>query len=257
MPDKDLAKSTDPDQVAKDAEKNWAKKKANMQVGQIASDAINLNVHGRRALSPLQGFGQMWQKNYSIIVRVDNHDAKQMMAVWKARFPDFWPEGNKFYGSIQGINPGDVAVLNIRAPGGMKLSTGIEVMYADDESFTFMTPEGHMFAGWITFSAYDNDDGTATLQIKALIRANDPLYELSFRLGFGHKAEDAFWFETLKNLARFFGDVSAQPDLASTCVDPRVQWGEAKNIWWNAGIRSGIYMMLTPLRWLGLGKRPM
>ncbi|MEL6527613.1 MAG: hypothetical protein AAFQ07_18070, partial [Chloroflexota bacterium] len=130
------------------------------------------------------------------------------------------------------------------------------VMYVDDESFTLMTPEGHMFAGWVTFSAYDNDDDTTTLQIQALIRANDPLYELSFRLGFGHKAEDDFTFATLKNLAAFFGDTSTQPDLISTCVDPHIQWREAKNIWWNAGIRSGIYMMLTPLRWLGFGKHP-
>jgi hypothetical protein len=26
------------------------------------------------------------------------------------------------------------------------------VLFADDVSFTLMTPEGHMFAGWITFS---------------------------------------------------------------------------------------------------------
>ena len=39
-------------------------------------------------------------------------------------------------------------------PGGMKVKTGVMVLYADEESFTLMTPEGHMFAGWITFSAY-------------------------------------------------------------------------------------------------------
>ena len=37
----------------------------------------------------------------------------------------------------------------------MKLSTGVMVLYADEESFTLMTPEGHMFAGWITFSAIE------------------------------------------------------------------------------------------------------
>ena len=36
----------------------------------------------------------------------------------------------------------------------MKLSTGVMVLYADEESFTLMTPQGHMFAGWITFSAH-------------------------------------------------------------------------------------------------------
>ena len=37
----------------------------------------------------------------------------------------------------------------------MKLSTGVMVLYADDESFTLMTPQGHMFAGWITFSRHE------------------------------------------------------------------------------------------------------
>jgi hypothetical protein len=42
----------------------------------------------------------------------------------------------------------------------MRLSTGVMVIYADDKSFTFMTPEGHMFAGWITFSAMEQDGAT-------------------------------------------------------------------------------------------------
>ena len=46
-------------------------------------------------------------------------------------------------------------------PGGLKLSTGVLVLYADDESFTLMTPQGHMFAGWITFSAFVSDGVTS------------------------------------------------------------------------------------------------
>ena len=51
-------------------------------------------------------------------------------------------------------------MLDLAMPGGLKLSTGVLVLYADDESFTLMTPQGHMFAGWITFSAFD--DGGVT-----------------------------------------------------------------------------------------------
>jgi len=58
---------------------------------------------------------------------------------WKRDFGSFWPEKNHFYGPLTGIEPGDVAVLNLPMPGRVKLSTGIFVMYADDESFTFMT----------------------------------------------------------------------------------------------------------------------
>ena len=52
----------------------------------------------------------------------------------------------------------------------MKLSTGVMVLYADEESFTLMTPQGHMFAGWITFSAIEDGDDTVA-QAQVLMRA--------------------------------------------------------------------------------------
>ena len=73
------------------------------------------------------------------------------------------------------------------------------VIYADEESFTFMTPEGHMFASWITFSSF-RDGATPVVQIEVLLRANDPMYEVSMAL-FGHKQENAFWLGTLHRLA--------------------------------------------------------
>jgi hypothetical protein len=82
--------------------------------------------------------------------------------------------------------PGAVALL-----GGL---SGVMVLYSDEESFTYMTPEGHPFFGWITFSAYEKEDGTTVAQAYLLIRANDPLYELVMPLGL-HKVEDR------KNLA--------------------------------------------------------
>ena len=103
----------------------------------------------------------------------------------------FWPEGNRFYAPFTGIAPGDVAVLNLSAPGGMTLSTGVMVIYADEESFTFMSPEGHMFSGWITFSAHERE-GATVAQTQVLIRANDPLWELVMRV-YGFKKEDEFW----------------------------------------------------------------
>src|SRR4030095_2127568 len=83
----------------------------------------------------------------------------------------------------------------------MKLSTGVLVLYADDESFTLMTPEGHMLAGWITFSAWAADDEVTVVQIQALERTNDPLYELGYVLG-GNRLNTRFWVQTGENLAR-------------------------------------------------------
>jgi hypothetical protein len=220
---------------------NWAKPVDTMDVHDIPSNAINLNVQGRKPMSPLQGFGQMWQKTYRMRLEGVTITPQAVIAEWKAHFPEFWPDGNNFYGPLQGVKPGEVAVLNLAVPGGMQLSTGVRVIYADDESFTFMTPQGHMFAGMITFSAYD-DDGVTVIQNQALIRGSDPIYEMSFRLGFGHKSEDKFWFDTLRNLAAHFGSPNRQPTLTSVCVDKKVQWSEAGNVWHNAAIRTVAYM---------------
>ena len=97
-----------------------------------------------------------------------------------------------------------------------------------------------MFAGMNTFSAYD-DGGVTVVQIQALVRASDPVYELSFRLKFGHKAEDAFWHDTLRNLAAHCGSPNQEVTQTNVCVDKNVQWSEAKNIWHNAMIRTAVY----------------
>ncbi len=220
---------------------NWAAPVNQMDVQNLPNQAINLNVQGRKPMSPLQGFGQLWQKTYRIRLRGVSTTPQAVIKEWKAHFPEFWPKGNDFYGALQGVKPGEVAVLNLAMPGGGKLSTGIRVIYADDESFSFMTPQGHMFAGMITFSAYD-EGGATIVQIQALIRASDPIYETTFRLGFGHKSEDKFWFDTLRNLAAHFRVFDQTPDLTMVCVDKKVQWSEARNVWHNAAIRTAVYM---------------
>ncbi|MDQ6642924.1 MAG: hypothetical protein M3Y76_00550, partial [Chloroflexota bacterium] len=153
---------------------------------------------------------------------------------------------------LTGIAPGEVALLNLAMPGGMALSTGVLVLYADDESFTLMTPQGHMFAGWITFSAYEEDNAIVT-QAQVLMRANDPLYELGLRFG-GHKQEDVFWKHTLKSLAAYF-DRDESVEMQITCVDAKLQWSYAKNIWHNAAMRTAMYTITAPTRWIKRKKR--
>lgn len=213
-----------------------------------------LNVEGRQVVGPLQGFGQMWQKTYRIRLSGSRQTPAEIVTLWKTNFASFWPKGNRFYGPLTGIAPGEVGVIRLTVGGGMKLSTGVMVIYADDESFTFMTPEGHMFAAWITFSAYE-EEGCPVAQVQALLRADDPLYELGLRLGIIHRAEDGFWADTLKALAASFG-VNGQVQLAVTCIDPKLQWSRAKNIWYNAAIRTTLYGLSWPLRRLNKWLRP-
>ena len=226
-------------------EAHWAQSVSKLKVSGLPSEAINLNVEGRQVVGALQGFGQLWQKTYWVRLSGADVSPATVIQTWKANFTSFWPKGNRFYAPITGIAPGEVAVLNIAA-GGMPLSTGVMVIYADDESSTFMTPEGHVFSGWITFSAYERE-GSTVAQTQLLVRANDPLYEIGFRLG-GSKAEDRFWDHTLSSLAASFG-VEGQVQMTTSCVDPRLQWSQAKNIWHNAAIRTAIYIAIAPLRW--------
>ncbi|NQU29446.1 MAG: hypothetical protein HQ525_02135 [Anaerolineae bacterium] len=223
------------------SESGWAKPVDKIKMSESPKGAINLNVDGRHLSGLTHGFGQLWQKTYKVRLSGIEVTPEEVVTAWKANFPTFWPEGNDLYVPLTGIQPGEVGLINLSAPGGMILSTGIVVIYADEVSFSFMTPEGHMFAGMITFSAYEEDNGVAA-QVQALIRANDPLYELSFRMGFGHKAEDVFWAATLKNLAAHLGVSNPQTAQVNSLIDPRMQWKEWHNIWHNAGIRSGLYM---------------
>ena len=222
-------------------QENWAKPVANLNVGAMPEQAINLNVDGRRLTGPLKGFGQLWQKTYRIQLTGSEITPKALIAEWKAHFPEFWPGNNRFFGSLTAIKPGDVAVLNLAGPGGSTISTGILVIYADDESFSFMTPQGHIFAGMNTFSSYVKD-GVTVAQIQALVRASDPVYEVGCRLGLAHRQEDDFWHGTLANLSAHGGSPNRSVDQVTECVDPRIQWSEAGNIWHNAAIRTALHM---------------
>jgi hypothetical protein len=225
----------------------WAKNVTTLKLGEVPAEAVNLNVTGRRVVGPVQGFGKMWQKTMRVELTGAEVTPAEVIKTWKAEFQRFWPERNWFYAPLAGIAPGEVALLNLGLPGRMKLSTGVLVLYADEESFTLMTPEGHMLAGWITFSA-EARDGVTVVQIQALERTNDPLYELGYTLG-GNRLNSRFWVQTAENLARHFG-VDPRVESQVVCVDRRRQWRKAGNIGKNAAVRTFVWTLGTPVRWL-------
>ena len=220
----------------------WAAKIDRLTV--TRSGSRGANVAGRRLTGPVQGFGKMWRKTYRIGVGRDI-SPKQVIATWKEHFAEFWPEGSRFQSPLKGIRPGEVALLDVGIGGGVMLSTGVFVLYADEESFTLMTPQGHMFAGWITFSAERAGDVT-TVQAQILMRANDPIYEIALALG-GHRKEDQFWVETMTALAKYLGAPPATVHTRTVCIDPRRQWGNAASVWQNSMVRSVLEAMTAPL----------
>ncbi|MGZ3599872.1 MAG: hypothetical protein ACXVCX_15485 [Ktedonobacterales bacterium] len=232
--------------VSRDAE-HWSQV-SKLSVSNVPVGAVNLNVDGRNVVGPLQGFGRLWQKTYQTRLSGANVTPTEVVRVWKERLPEFQPPQNRFFPAVAGVEPGQVVLINASL-GGMPVNTGVLVLYADDESFTLMTPEGHPESGWVTFSAYD-DDGTTVAQVQSIARANDPIYELGFRLG-GSKAQEKIWTHVLMSLAEHF-QVFPPVRVRTACVDPRVQWSQAGNVWHNAAMRSALTL---PIRIFGRNTR--
>jgi len=226
----------------------WAPYVARLSAPPAPSAVVNLNVDGRRPLSPLDGFGRMVRKTYSIRLTGSTASPADVIAAWRAEFAGFWPSGNAYAPADRAIKAGDVGLLNLTLMGPVKLYTGVLVIYAGDRSFCFMTPQGHMFGGLINFSAHD-DGGVTVVSVEPTIRASDPLYELTLRAGVGAVMEDRFWRQTLANLARRFG-AHDTPQMTTERIDGAVQWSAAGNIWHNAAVRSTLHMLAAPLRWL-------
>jgi hypothetical protein len=222
---------------------SWAGKVDRLQVSP-EHEAAGYNIAGKRVTGPQQGFGRLWQRTYSASLGTAI-SPEDLIADWKLHFGDFWPEGSTIHTAITGVTPGAVAPIGINAAPGMELATGILVIYADDESFTFMTPEGHMFAGMITFAAETVADSTQAT-IKILIRTNDPLYELGWPVM--RRREDTFWCATLGNLAAKHGVADAMVTEETQCVDRKRIWSNWTNVRHNAGIRSGIHTLAKPFR---------
>jgi hypothetical protein len=226
---------------------NWAPSVNRLSAAGVEGANVD-SVTGKRVSGPLQGFGQLWQKTYTVRLAESGLTPQQLVAVWKAEFASFWPPGGTFYAPLAGIAPGEVALLDIvPMPGApVKLSTGVMVLYADDESFTFMTPEGHALSAWITFSAHRDGDVTIA-RAEALERPSDPLDELSYVLG-ANKLNDRFWSDTLSNLARHVGVAEPVVETQVVCIDKRRQWRYVRNLRNSATIRTARRTIGSPFR---------
>lgn len=253
-----MVDSTPDTEVKRDPEAHWARPVKRIQVAGVPQGATNLNVEGRQVVSPLQGFGQLWQKTYRVRLSGAAATPEEVMQVWKENFPSFQPVENKFYPSLTGIKPGEVIFIAGKVPAFpgspniLPVASGVMVIYADEVSFTVMTPEGFPESGWNTFSTYA-EDGATVAQIQSICRASDPLYEFYFRFLGSSAQQENTWNHVLTQLAAHF-DVDGQVVTQKTCLDENVQWPQAKNLVKNAGIRTVFYLLALPVRW-ARGKR--
>lgn len=233
---------------------NWAQTVDKLKVTDVPAGATNINVDGHHVQSPLQGFGQLVQKTYRVRLDGIKLSATQVMQVWKENFPKFQPPENHFFPSMQGIKPGSIILIDGKVPplpgfpAIMPVAAGVMILYADDTSFTVMTPEGFPEAGWNTFSTFE-EDGVVFAQVQPMVRASDPLYELFYRFFGSSQQQDKTWMHVLTSLAKHLG-VEAKVESKKEVIDPKIQWSKWTNIFKNAGFWTVVYLLLTPLRWI-------
>lgn len=226
----------------------WAPLITRLSIADVPAGVIRGNVHGKRVVGPLQGFGQMWRRTYEIMLCDPELTPATVIRTWKERFSDFLPPGNRFHFSPSGIAPGETAIVNVTGLGRLQFCTGVLVIYSDDESFAFMTIAGHMVSGLNSFLAY-RGDGYTIARVRVIVRPNDPVWEISMRL-FGYKREDAFWRHVLGRVGQHLsvdGVVTSQVEI----LDDRQQWSQIWNIWHNAAIRSIAYAIIGLVRHRG------
>jgi len=240
--------TTTPTPASRDAG-NWAKPVDRLSAEGVAGAKFD-SVTGKRVSGPLQGFGQLWQKTFRVPLEGSLMSPEQVIAAWKEQFATFWPKTGRFYAPLAGIVPGEVALLDISPmPGSpVKLSTGVMVLYADDESFTFINPEGHALSAWITFSAYRDGDVTVA-QAQALERTSDPFDELGYMLG-GNRMNDRFGRDTLTNVGRAMGATEPAVEVVVVCIDPRRQWRNVANLRNSITLRTVRRTLTAPARWI-------
>jgi hypothetical protein len=221
---------------------NWAPKADRLTVPEEVS-RYGYNLEGKRVSGPQQGFGRLWQRIYHAdLGRAVSPE--QVIADWRANFGSYWPRAARFYGTSAKIQPGDVAPL-----GSAGFTSGILVIYADDTSFTFVTPEGHMFAAFITFSAERSGEPgfeSTVAEIRILLRCSDPIFESMWPIL--RPGENYMWTQTLRNLAAAHGVPNVTVAEETECVDRRRRWKNWRNIRDNSGIHTVWHAVSTPFR---------
>ena len=207
-------------------------------------DGRPANIEGRRTLAAEDGFGQLWLKRYTVVLCDPAPGAAAVITHWREHFNEL--PAHSTFAARKRMRRGDVAAAQIQVAPGITIATGLLVQNVDDAGFSLITAEGHMFAGVIAFTVRDEPAGTVAC-VETRMRASDPLYEAGLLLG-GHDTEDRFWEETLHRLATAFGSPEVLAARQRKLLDSHRHWRRARNVWYNAAIRTALQRLAAPLR---------
>jgi hypothetical protein len=240
--------------IHRTAKTNTETARLKLKVSAAPTGAININLEGFTGCRGAAGFGQLWRKTFKVRLSGVGAPPAEVMRTWKENFPRFQPATNHFYPSMLGIKPGEVIWIDSKLPilpglpGIVPIASGVMVMYVDETSFSVMTPEGFPVSGWNNFSVYE-EDGVTVAQVESYDRPADPIYEFGFRVMGGSPQQDQIWVHVLEKLAEHYG-VKGQVQVKQVCLDPKLQWRYARNVFHNAAIRTLLYALVAPFRWV-------
>jgi anti-anti-sigma factor len=232
-------------ETGKQSDAGWAPFIERIQVTEKPEGALIRNMHNRRLQGQIKGFGKMWQKTFWLMIDKPELTPADVINKLKQNFVAFQVPENFFYPTSKGLTPGALVFIDSATPGGI-VSTGIYVLYMDDTSFTYITPQGHPEAGWITFSAKE-EEGKIRLQIQGLVRASDSFFEIAYAIA-GQSFQEKIWLNVLTQMAKHLG-IEDNGQMVKYKPSNSCQWSKFGNIWYNAQLRS-LPLNITKLGWL-------
>jgi anti-anti-sigma factor len=232
----------------KQSDAGWAPYIERIKVTEKPEGAMIKNMDNRRLQPQIIGFGKMWQKTFWLMIDKPKLTPKDVITKLMQNFVVFQIPENFFYPTSKGLSPGALVFIDSKTPGGI-VSTGIYVLYVDDTSFTYITPQGHPEAGWITFSAKEQD-GKIRLQIQGLVRAADLFYEIAYAIA-GQAFQEKIWLNVLTQMAKHLA-IEDNGQMVKYKPADNWQWGRVGNIWYNAQIRT---LPLNITRWVPLSRK--
>ena len=111
-----------------------------------------------------------------------------------------------------------------------------------------MTPEGHA----LRHGSRSPRTATATTRSPRRRRSSGRATRSSssrYLLG-ANRANDAFWKQTLANLATSLGVAEPVVETTKVCVDKRRQWKHAGNVRHSAAVHMAVGTVTAPVRWV-------
>ena len=225
---------------------NWAKPIDRLAAGNVPP-ARSTRVGGKQVVSPIQGFGKMWQKTYRVALAGPSVTPQEVIATWKAEFPTFWPKGSQFHAPLTGIAPGEVALLQAsRRRRDEALDRRLRplrrrgVVHVHDAAGAHVRRLDHVLGG----RGGRRDRGAVP---GADARAGSAHRDRSRRSA-GTRRRTASGRTTLRALARALRRRRRSRRRRVVCVDKRRQWGRAGNVRHSSAFRSTIHTATSPLR---------